>query len=168
MNVATAALIRVGYPGLAQRLLFSLIFLAALFIALECAPGAPRALSDPLRTVAGSGQYGRHVRQSRRPLAVVEHARHVRVGRILRFQPIFAAGRHRLVVCSVLPSARPPMVQFGFASDIADLAAVLSSVGGVTSAIRTVAINRSSPSESFFWRGRLCAGCVCAAPFQRA
>jgi hypothetical protein len=43
---------------------------------------------------------------------------------------------------------QPPMVQFGFASDIADLASVFFSVGGVKSAIRTVAINRSSPSES--------------------
>jgi hypothetical protein len=38
MNVATIALLRAGYPGLAQRLLFSLIFLVALFIAFSSAP----------------------------------------------------------------------------------------------------------------------------------
>jgi len=38
MNIATIALIRVGYPGVAQRLVFSLIFLAALFIAFASAP----------------------------------------------------------------------------------------------------------------------------------
>jgi hypothetical protein len=45
-------------------------------------------------------------------------------------------------------NTRPPKVQFGFASDVADLASVFFSVGGVKSAIRTVAINRNSPSES--------------------
>jgi len=45
-------------------------------------------------------------------------------------------------------NTRPPIVQFGFASDLADLASVFFSVGGVKSAIRTVAINRNSPSGS--------------------
>jgi hypothetical protein len=38
MNMATIALLRAGYPGLAQRLLFSLMFLVALFIAFSSAP----------------------------------------------------------------------------------------------------------------------------------
>jgi hypothetical protein len=38
MNVATIALIRVGYEGLFSRLLFSLVFLAALFVAFASAP----------------------------------------------------------------------------------------------------------------------------------
>jgi hypothetical protein len=45
---------------------------------------------------------------------------------------------------------RPQMVEFGLAGDIADLASVFFSVGGVQSAVRTVALNRgrqSSPSE---------------------
>jgi len=45
-------------------------------------------------------------------------------------------------------NTRPPIVQFAFASDLADLASVFFSVGGVKSAIRTVAINRNSPSGS--------------------
>jgi hypothetical protein len=38
--------------------------------------------------------------------------------------------------------ARPPMIQFGLASDLADFASVFFSVGGLSSAVRTVSVNR--------------------------
>ena len=39
-------------------------------------------------------------------------------------------------------NARPPMIQFGLASDLADFASVFFSVSGLKSAVRTVSVNR--------------------------
>jgi hypothetical protein len=55
------------------------------------------------------------------------------------------------------PRPRPPMVQFGAASDIADFASVFFSMSGASSAIRTIAENRTrqnlplarSPDDGF-------------------
>ena len=50
-------------------------------------------------------------------------------------------GRHPLLDAALPKRARPPMIQFGLANDLADFASVFFSVSGLKSAVRTVSPN---------------------------